>query len=99
MMDVIAFNPTGDNVTVAASVASASGALPGTRGNQIRIHNSSASIAFVRWTIGASTAVLTDTFIAAGGTEVFTMAASSDTFSVILLAGAGSVYAQRGFGL
>lgn len=99
MMDVIAFNPTSDNVVVAGSIASASGVLPGDRGNQIRIHNATAAIAFVRWTVGASTAVTTDTFIAPGGTEVFTMASSANTFSVILSAGTGNVYAQRGFGL
>jgi siroheme synthase len=99
MMDIAAFNPTAINVTVVSGVASASGALPGISGNQIRIHNASTSVAFVRWTVGASTAVLTDTFIGAGGTEVFTMAQSADTFSVILAAGTGVAYAQRGFGL
>lgn len=98
-MDIQAFNPTADSVTVVSGVASASGALPGTEGNQIRIHNASAAVAFVRWTQAASTAVLTDTFIAAGGTEIFTIPPSITVFSVILSAGTGVAYAQRGFGL
>lgn len=99
-MDIQPFSPTSDNVAVAASVASASGTLPGLLGNQIRIHNGSTGVAFVRWTNGASTAVLTDTFISIGGTEVFSMPPTGiTTFSVILASGTGNVYAQRGYGV
>lgn len=98
-MDNLAFSPEGDNVTVAASTTTASGALPGTRGNQIRVYNSTAGIAFCRWTVGASSAVATDTFVSPGGTEIFSMSPFADTFSVILSTGTGNVYAQRGFGL
>jgi len=98
-MDTQAFNPTGGNVAVAASTTTASGVLPGAIGNQIRIHNAATGIAFCRWTIGASSAVATDNFVSPGGTEIFSINPTVDTFSVILSAGTGDVYAQKGFGL
>lgn len=97
-MDVQSFAPTGDNTPIAASVASASGALTGL-GNQIRIYNSTAGVAFFRFTKAASTAVLTDSFVAPGATETFSVNQEFQQIAVILSTGTGTVYAQRGFGL
>lgn len=98
-MDIFAFNPSGATAALAATTTSASIALPGTEGNNIRVHNSSSGVAFCRWTVGASTAVAADNFVAPGGTEVFTISPLVTIFSAILSTGTGTVYAQRGYGL
>ena len=86
-------------MAVAASGSSADEALPGTAGNQCRVYNGSAAMAFVRFGVGAQTAVLTDSFVAPGNTEVFSIPPTVDTVAAILSTGTGNVYFQRGMGL
>lgn len=97
-MDIQSFSPTGPTITVAASTTSASGTLTGI-GNQVRMYNSTAGVAFWRCTKAADTAVLTDSFLAPGATETFSVPPDFQQYSVILTTGTGNVYAQRGFGL
>lgn len=105
------FQPAGGTgasatVTVAASTTTASGSLADsvTRGQAgasttLRVFNATSAIAFWRVTKGSSSAVNTDTPVGPGVTEVFTVPATVDTFSVILSAGTGNVYATLGEGM
>lgn len=93
-----AFSPVGSNLPVAASTTSAGGSLPGVS-DQLRVYNSATGVAFWRVGNGAQTAVATDTFVAPGATEVFSIPPLIDNFAVILSTGTGTVYAQRGYGL
>lgn len=97
-MNTQPFSPTGDNVPIAASVASASGLLPGTNGDQARVYNATSSAAFIRFGAAGLVAVATDAFVAPGTTEVFSIPPGVTSFAVILSTGTGTVYAQRGFG-
>jgi hypothetical protein len=97
------FSSYGNNVAVAASVASASGTLPGydaTRFSEtVRVYNATASAAYFRFSPTVSpTAVATDTFIAPGSTEVFSLPPDTQYVAVILDSGTGNVYFQRGGG-
>lgn len=101
-MASLSFSSLGNNVAIAASTTSATGALPGfdaTRvGSTVRVYNATASAAFFRSGAGAQTAVATDTFIAPGSTEVFSLAPGVTDVAVILASGSGTVYFQRGGG-
>jgi len=101
-MASLSFSSFGNNVAVAASTASAAGSLPGadaTRsGESVRVYNATSSAAFFRSGTGTPTAVATDTFIAPGSTEVFSLAPGVTDVAVILASGSGTVYFQRGGG-
>jgi hypothetical protein len=99
------FSALGDNATIAASVTSASATLPQRdasialmQGKTLRVYNAAANPAFFRVGVGTQTAVLTDTFVAPGATEMFSLPPNADTIGVILSAGTGNVYAQLGDG-
>jgi|TARA_R110000868_G_scaffold392795_1_gene663575 FixJ family two-component response regulator len=66
---------------------------------QVRVFNSAASIAFIRFTAGASTAVTTDMPIPPGAVEVFSLNESQTHVSVILASGTGDVYFTSGVGI
>lgn len=96
------FYGVGGCVKVAASTSSVSAALeevPSTRMSTLRVFNGSSAVAHFRTGAGAQTAVLTDTFIAPGSTETFVVPARHTHVGVILSAGTGAVYLQRGSGL
>ncbi len=110
-MQTEAFEPAGSSgsactVTVAGSVASASGTLldvvargsPGAA-NKVQIFNASGGTAFCRFTVGASTAVNTDYPVAPGAMVVIKIKPTADTASVILSAGTGNVYFTLGDGI
>lgn len=98
------FSGYGDNVVIAASTTSAAGALPGavaagqSRAETMRVYNATSSPAFFRTGVAAPTAVTTDTFIAPGSTEVFSLPPGVEQVAVILGSGTGNVYFQRGAG-
>jgi hypothetical protein len=96
-----AFSPLGDNVSVVGGVASVGAALPGAQGaaQTIRVYNGANGVAFVRWGNGAQTAVATDTFVAPGATEVFSIPGNVTEVAAILPVGAGSITFQRGAGM
>ena len=83
------FNPTGNN-TVSIAGTSTSGSvtlkdpIAGNSPN-VRIYNAGPNAAFVRWGVGAQTAVATDMPIAAGEIEVF-YKGQADTFAAICAA-------------
>lgn len=93
-----AFTPAPGLATlaIAGSVASASGTLP-QQGGQARIYNAAAAVAYVRFTVGGSTAVATDVPIPPGAVEVFGVG-YADTVSVLLASGTGNVYVTSGEG-
>ena len=90
------FKPQALTVTLNATTSSSSAAVPA-YSEQIRVHNAGTAVAFMRWGVGATNAVLTDMPIAAGGTEIFTKDAA-DTVAVITLAGTATVYVTPGAG-
>jgi hypothetical protein len=97
-----AFNGAGDCVKVSASATSTNvslGAATMPRAITLRAFNGSSAMAHFRTGLGAQTAVLTDTFLAPGSTETFIVPASHTDVAVILSAGSGSVYFQRGSGM
>jgi hypothetical protein len=93
------FSGTGNNVAVSASTTSASGALPGTVGSQVRILNVSSAVAFFRTGSSAPTAVTTDAFVGPGLCELFSIPPDVTHVAVILSTGTGTVYFQRGSGI
>lgn len=103
-MSFEAFSSLGDSVTVAATGASSSTVLSQTnntlfQGKTIRIYNAAGAPAFFRTGIGPQTAVVTDTFVAPGSTEVFSVPPNVTEIGIILGTGTGNVYAQLGAGL
>lgn len=91
----------GNTVTVSASTTSAAGTLPAAivGGCDLRVHNATTAIAFVRWqNAAAPTATTDDIPIPAGGVEVFE-ANSAAYVAVILSAGTGNVYFTVGRGI
>lgn len=105
-MSQSAFSQLGNTVVIAATNgASAGGTLPGNGGDAIRVCNRSVSGVYVRWGLGAQTAVaLTDLYVPPGNTEVFAIESapgSIDNVAAIVEAAgtAGNVYFQRGSGV
>lgn len=97
-----AFYGAGDCVKLTASTVSASASLPAAaspRVTTLRVFNGSSAVAHFRTGVGAQTAVTTDTFIAPGSTETFIIPGNHTHVGVILGAGTGPVYVQRGSGL
>jgi hypothetical protein len=99
-----AFSSLGDSVTIAGTNVSQSTVLPQTnntlfQGKTIRIYNAAGAAAFFRTGIGPQTAVLTDTFVAPGSTEVFSVPPNVTEIGVILASGTGNVFVQLGAGL
>lgn len=108
MSDIRPFSPLPAGIAttrVAASVASASGNLTDsvTRGApgssiQLQVANQTASWAYFRVTVGAGTAVNTDTPVAPGSVAIYTINPNATVFSCILDSGTGTVIAQLGDG-
>ena len=97
-----AFYGSGDCAKIAATTTSVSTAIPDAaspRVTTLRVFNGSSAVAHFRTGVGAQTAVLTDTFIAPGSTETFIVPGNHTHVGVILGAGTGPVYVQRGSGL
>lgn len=66
------FTPShGNTVRLAVTAANTPGTLA-IQSSQIRVYNGGPNKAFIRWGVGAQTALTTDTPVAPGGTEVFT---------------------------
>jgi hypothetical protein len=102
MSGQLAFYGMGGCVKVAATTTSVTLPLYSgdtARNPTLRVFNGSSAMAHFRTGVGAQTADLTDTFVAPGSTETFIIPASHTDIGVILSAGTGSVYAQRGSGL
>lgn len=96
------FYGLGACVKIASSTTSTNATLPVVQTGQrvtMRVFNGSSAVAHFRTGIGAQTAELTDTFIAPGSTETFVVPASHTDVAVILSAGTGPVYVQRGSGV
>jgi hypothetical protein len=97
-----AFYGASDCIKVAATTTNVNTALPAAtspRVTTLRVFNGSSAMAHFRTGVGAQTAVLTDTFIAPGSTETFIVPPAHTDVGVILSAGTGPVYLQRGSGL
>ncbi len=96
-MTLKTFFPSGTTVSIAGTVASASATLDANSA-AVRVVNAGPNMAFIRFTTGASTALLTDMPIAAGATETFTKA-SANTVSAICGTGTATLYFTNGEGL
>lgn len=111
MANVNPFTPVGATVTVSATTSSSDEALPATAvgssttnagtiggADVLRFYNAGTAIAFVRWGVGAQTAVTTDMPVAPGTIEVFSKAYEADTVAAITAAGTATVYVTAGRG-
>lgn len=97
-MNVQSFSP---GATKTLTVTSTSSSVSFTGGDiqssQIRIANAGSVVMFVRWGVGAQTAVATDTPILAGTVEIFNKG-NSDTVAAIGST-SGSMYVTAGEGM
>lgn len=93
-----AFTPA-VTVSIAATAASGSATLVavGVAANQLRICNTGATIVFIRWGVGAQTAVATDMPILPGTVEVFNKG-RADTIAAICPGGTTTLYITAGEG-
>lgn len=94
---LLPFSPNGATAVLSGSTTSASGTLNGS-GNTVRVFNASSAVAFVRFGIGAPTAVATDVPVGAGGTAFFSVQPDATHAAAILSTGTGSVHFTRGMG-
>lgn len=78
--------------------SSSSGATVGTQGTTLRISNAGANPIFVRWGVGAQTAVVTDFAVLAG--ESANVCVQDEVTHVAAIAGTGTnaAYISRGYG-
>jgi len=97
-MNVQSFTPA-QNKTISASTSSASQSFTGgaITTTQVMISNETTSTAYVRWGVGAQTAVNTDTPVLGGTVQIFNKGLA-DTVAVILATGSGNVYITAGEG-
>jgi hypothetical protein len=86
----------GKTVSISATGTSASASIPA-EAPEVRIHNPGPATVFVRWGVGAQTAVVTDMPVAVGGVEVFTKNAA-DTIAAITAGTAVTLYITPGVG-
>jgi len=96
-MSQLPFTPSATTQSIAATTTSASATVIA---NQpcVRVYNVGPSIAFVRFTAGASTALVTDMPVAAGAIELFTKG-DADTVSAITASGTATIYLTVGEGV
>lgn len=96
------FTPTGSTVSISATQTTGSVSLTDpVAGNSpnVRIWNSGASTAFIRWGVGAQTAVTTDLPLGSGQVENF-FKGQADTFAAICASGqTATVYFTPGTGI
>lgn len=92
------FMPNGSASTSAATSTTSASAALDAYSNNVRVYNAGATAAFIRFAVGATTAVVTDMPIAPGATEVFTKG-NATVASAILASGTGTVYFTCGEGL
>lgn len=98
-MAINAFAGLGNNVAATQTGSTVASTLPGTGGTVVRVYNATTAVAFFRvGTSAVGSAVTTDTFIAAGATEVFSIPPGVTNVASIG-AGTGIVYFQRGDGI
>lgn len=93
-----AFAPSGSTATIAATAASASVAID-PNSSVVRIYNKGPNVAFLRFTVGASTAAVTDMPIAVGATENFTKGTASVASAICAATETATVYATSGEGM
>lgn len=98
MSDQSAFS-LGGATTVLSVTSSSSGDTIAPKYGRIRVHNSGASIAFLRTGIGAQTAVTTDVPIPPGVVEVFSVPANHTHAAAITSSGTATLYITVGSGL
>lgn len=97
-MTLKTFAPKGDaTVPLAATVATASASLD-KFSNACRVYNAGPNMAFIRFSTGATSAVVTDMPIPVGDIETFTKG-SADTVAAICSAGTAALYFTNGEGL
>lgn len=96
------FTPTGNTVSVTATVASAVtalGTLSSLSGGTIRVYNSGTSICFINFGTSGSTASITTSMpIPAGAIEVFQLGAGVTHVATITSSGTAVIYFTPGQG-
>lgn len=94
------FSSIGNCVAVSASGTTGSAALPGSSevACTVRVYNAAATVAFFKTGASDVTAATTDTFVAPGAIETFTIPIGHTHVAVILASSTGTVYVQRGSG-
>jgi hypothetical protein len=98
-MTLKTFAPKGDaTVPLAASAATASATID-KFSNACRVYNAGPSLAFIRFSTGAATALTTDMPMPAGGVETFTKGSADTVAAICGAAGTASLYFTNGEGL
>lgn len=92
------FTPSGATVNIAATAASASVAIDG-NSNVVRVYNKGPNVAFVSFSLGASTATLTDMPIAVGATEKFTKGMGNTASAICAATETATIYLTCGDGI
>lgn len=89
------FAPSGSTVTLAATAASASVALDQYYG-AVRVYNKGPNVAFIRFSTGASPAVLTDLPLAVGATETFSKGTGNNASAICAATETATLYLTNG---
>ena len=84
--------------TLTATTSSSSGAIP-PRAETLEIQNAGDAVVFVRWGLGAQTAVTSDYPVLPGQSKVVTCGTGNDTVAVIAASGSNTVYVTGGEGV
>lgn len=98
-MNTQGFTPI-ETKTLSATTTSSSASFTAATGvlvTQMRVYNAGTDLVFIRWGVGAQTAVATDTPIPSGAIEVFNKGLA-DTVAVIASTGTATVYVTAGEG-
>jgi hypothetical protein len=85
------------SVSGTTTSASATFGAAGTACTDVLVLNPGTTVAFVRFTTGASTAVATDQPVGAGQSVLLSKGIGADTFSAVMASGTATVYASAGW--
>lgn len=84
--------------TLTATTTSSTGSIP-RHAQTLEIQNAGDAVVFVRWGLGAQTAVTTDYPVLPGQSKVVTCGTGNDTVAVIAAGGTNTVYVTGGEGV
>lgn len=96
---VHAFSRTGNTVALSTSTVSAGAALPGSFGSSVRVHNPGTIPIHFRVGVCAQTAVVGDTVVPGGATDVFSIPPHATHVAAIQASGTGTLHVMRGGGV
>lgn len=96
-MPAYAFTPTGSSIVLSGTTISSNAILP-TTGGSVRVYNSGSVIVFVKFGSSTVEATSSNSFIAPGATEVFSVPQGVTHVAGITASSTASIYVERGEG-